>query len=126
MKWAGRRGWQRGGAKGRQPGFFQIVAVKKIVRVERNEAAVGMNDVDAGFFHGANVESVSVEKLHDQHAENILVGKLHRCSHAREAAEQIAQRGSAGFGRMIRREKLEQAIANSWLFFVDDGVPCSV
>src|SRR5580658_11138289 len=85
-----------------------------------------MNDVDAGFFHRANVESVGVEKLYDEDAENILIGKLKWGVDAGEAAEQIAERGSAGFRRMIRGKEFEQTIANSWLFFVDDGVACAV
>lgn len=33
-----------------------------------------MNDVNAGFLDGANVERVGVKKLDDEHAENIFVG----------------------------------------------------
>ena len=54
-----------------------------------------MNDVDAGFLDGANVESVGIEKLDDENAENIPIGKLGRSVDARKAAEQIAEGGGA-------------------------------
>lgn len=42
--------------KRNQASAFEIVPMKQIVSVERNEPAVGMNDVDAGLFHGAHTQ----------------------------------------------------------------------
>src|SRR5260370_41750461 len=62
-------------AKGCEARGLEGIAVEKIVRVEGNQAAGGVDDVDAGFFHGAHVEGGSVEELHDQDAKNIFVAK---------------------------------------------------
>src|SRR5216684_7602702 len=88
------------------------IAVEEVVGVEGNQAAIGVHDVDAGFFHGAHVEGVSVEELHDQQAENIFVTEARGSGNARQAAEQIAQGRGAGSWRMIGGEKFEEAIAD--------------
>ncbi len=79
-------------ANGGQPGALEIVAVKQIVGVEGNQAAVGMDDVDAGFLDRADVEGVGVQKLHDQHAKNIFVGQVAGSGDFRQAAQKFAQR----------------------------------
>ena len=55
--------------------MFQMVAVEEVVGVEGDEAAVGMDDVDAGFLDAADVEGVGVDELHDDDAEDVFVGE---------------------------------------------------
>ena len=55
--------------------LFLIVAVKHVEGVEGDDAAVGVGDVDAGFFDGADVEIVGVEELHDDDAEDLVIGR---------------------------------------------------
>lgn len=102
--------------------MLEVIAVEQVVGVERDEAAIGVDDVDAGFFDGADVEGVSIEKMDDEHTENIFVAEIGGSGNAREATEKFAEAGGAGFRRMVGGEKLEQAIADAGLFFVDDGV----
>ena len=54
--------------------MFQVVAVKEIVGVEGNEAAVGVNDVDASFLNAADIERVGIDELHNDYAEDVFVG----------------------------------------------------
>jgi hypothetical protein len=56
--------------------LFQGVAVEEVVGVEGDlfQAAVGVDDVDAGFFDAADVEGVGVDELHDDDAEDVFVG----------------------------------------------------
>jgi hypothetical protein len=61
-------------AKWGQAGLFEIIAVEEIVSVEGDQAAVGVNDMDAGFLDAADVEGVGVDELHDDDAENVFVG----------------------------------------------------
>src|SRR5260370_12604608 len=109
-------------AEGREARGLKGIAVEEIVSVERNQAAIGVDDVDAGLFHGAHVESVRVEELHDEDAKDIFVAETRGSGNARQAAEQIAQGSRSGSRRMIGGEKFEEAIADSGLLFVDDGV----
>ena len=44
--------------------MFQVIAVEEVVGVEGDEAAAGVDDVDAGFFDAADVEGVGVDELH--------------------------------------------------------------
>ena len=62
---------QRGEAR-----LLQVVAVEKVVGVEGDEAAVGVDDVDAGFLDAAYVERVGVDELHDDDAEDVFVGDV--------------------------------------------------
>src|SRR5947199_6225703 len=52
---------------------LEIVAVEKIVRVERNQAAVRMDDVYAGFLDRTKVECLRVDELHDQNAKDVAI-----------------------------------------------------
>ena len=64
-------------AEGFEAGLFEGVAVEHIVGVEGDEAlAVGMGDVDAGFFDAAQVEGLGVDELDDQDAEKIVVAEI--------------------------------------------------
>ncbi len=56
--------------------MLEVITVEEVVSVERDEAAIGVDDVDAGFFDGANVEGVSIEKMDDEHTENIFVAEV--------------------------------------------------
>ena len=47
-------------AQRRQPRLFQLVAVKKIVGIEGNQAAIGMDDMDAGFLDRVDFESMGM------------------------------------------------------------------
>src|SRR5882724_9430140 len=54
--------------QGRQHRLLQMVAIKKIVRVERDQAfSIGMRDVHAALLHAAYVEAPRVDELHDDH-----------------------------------------------------------
>ncbi len=105
---------------------FEIVAVKKIVGVERNQSAIGMDDMDAGLFDAADIKSVRVDKLHDQHTEDILIAEFRGRSNFRQAAEEFTQGIGAGLRRMVRGEKFEQTIADALLLFVDDRITSGV
>ncbi len=78
------------------PNLFQqslfSIPVKQVERIERNDPAIGMDDVDAGFLHAADIEIMGVEKLHDDDAENVVVGDMPRHSNLRQAAEQLLER----------------------------------
>src|SRR5712691_12414106 len=106
---------KRSGAKGREARGLEGIAVEEVVGVEGNQAAIGVHDVDAGFFHGAHVEGVRVEELHDEHAKDIFVAKARGSGNARQAAEQIAQGRGARSGRTIGGGEFEEAIADSQL-----------
>lgn len=109
-------------AESGEAGVLEVIAVEEVVGVERDEAAIGVDDVDTGFFDGADVEGVRIEEMDDEHTENILVAEVGGSGNAWEATEKFAEAGGAGFRRMVGGEKLEQAIADVGLFFVDDGV----
>ena len=94
---------------------LQSIAIKHVERVERDDPAVGVRDVDARLFHAAHVEVMRVEELHDDDAENVVVRHRLGHFHQRQAAEELAERrgaaGRAGGGA----EQLEQ-----------QGVSCEV
>jgi hypothetical protein len=53
-------------AEGLEAGLFEVVAVEEVVGVEGDEAfGVGVGDVDAGLFDGAEVEGLGVDELDD-------------------------------------------------------------
>src|SRR5215472_5033781 len=116
----------RGGAQRLEPRPFQFVAIKKIVGVKGDQAAIGVDNVDTGLLHRAHVECVSVEKLDDKYSKNILIAQISWCGNTRETAKQIAQRGRAGFGRMVGGKQVEEAIADPRLFFIDDRIARAV
>jgi hypothetical protein len=99
-----------------------VVAVEEVVGVEGDETAIGMGDVDASFFDGADVEGMGVEELDDEDAENIFIVEIGGSGDARKTAEEFAKTGGAGLGRVIGGEKFEETIADAEFFFVDDGV----
>src|SRR5258708_31347474 len=94
VAWARRNGKQSrtGSAKRCEPRVLQVIPVEQIVGVEGNQASIGMHDVNAGFLDGAHVEGVGVQKLHDQHAEDIFVGQTAGSHDFRQAAQEFAQR----------------------------------
>jgi hypothetical protein len=67
--------------------LFQGVAVEEVVSVEGDEAAVGVDYVDAGFLYAADVEGVGVDELHDDYAEDVFVGDVIGDQDFGEAAE---------------------------------------
>jgi hypothetical protein len=66
---------------------FAIIAVEHIEGVERNNGAVFLRDVYAGFFYRAQIKTVRVNKLHDQYAKDIFVGKPFGRTNLWQAAE---------------------------------------
>ena len=90
-----RRGY--GGPEGSQAGLFEVVAVEEVIGVEGDEAAIGMGDVDTGFFDRADIEGMGVEELDDEDAKNIFVAEIGGSGDARKTAEQFAKAGGAGF-----------------------------
>src|SRR5206468_2868448 len=82
--------WQRMRARagdGRLPVALPALPVEDVVGVERNQAAIGMGDVDAGLLHRADVEGVDVHELHDEHPEDVRVAQLARNGDLREATQ---------------------------------------
>src|SRR5260370_12486821 len=108
-------------AKGSEARGLEGIAVKEIVGVEGNQAAIGVDDVDAGLFHGAHVESVRVEELHDEDAKDIFVAETRGSGNARQAAEQIAPGRRSGSRGMIGGAKFDEAIADPGLLLVHHG-----
>ena len=82
-----------------------MVAIEEVVGVERDEAAIGMGDVDAGFFDRTDLEGMGVEELHDEDAENIFIAEIGGSGDARKTTEEFAKAGGAGLGRVIGGEK---------------------
>jgi hypothetical protein len=68
-----------------------LVAIKKVVRVERNDPPVRVHDMHARLLHAAHVEVMRVEELHDDDAKNVVVGHVRRRIDQRQAAEQLPQ-----------------------------------
>src|SRR5882724_8086167 len=85
-----------------------------------------MDDVNAGFLDATNVKSVRVDKLDDQHSENIFVAEFGGRSDFRQAAKEFTQRVRAGLRRVIGGEKFEEAVADALLLFVDDRIASGV
>ena len=102
------------------------IPVKQIERIEGNNSPIGMRDVHAGFLDAADVKSMRVDKLDDQHSEDILVAEFCRRSNFRQAAEEFTQRVRAGLRRMIGGEKFEEAVTDALLLFVDDRIASGV
>jgi hypothetical protein len=105
---------------------LEVITVKEVKGVEGDETAVGMDDVDAGFLDGTDIEDVGTEEMDSEDAENIFVGEVRRSGNVRKATQEFAEAGSAGFGGMVGGKEFEEAIADARLFFVDDGVAGSV
>ena len=131
---------------------FQVVAVEEVVGVEGDQAAVGVDYVDAGFLDAADIEGVGVDELHDDDAEDIFVGQggggeWARCARWTgecvrphmtcagfcicdpdfgEAAEEFAEGAGAASGRVIGGEEFEEIGADGGVLFVEDGVGGSV
>ena len=51
--------------------MFQLVAVEKIVGIEGNQAAIGMDDMDAGFLDRADFESMGMRMEFQSEERNI-------------------------------------------------------
>ena len=55
---------------------FEIVAIKEIVGIERNQPAiVWMDDVHTRFLHRTHIECVRIDELHDEDAEDVFVAE---------------------------------------------------
>ena len=79
-------------AEGFEAGLFEGVAVEHVVGVEGDEAlGVGVGDVDAGFFDGAEVEGLGVDELDDEDAEEVVVAEGFGGEDLGEAAEEFAE-----------------------------------
>ena len=71
---------------------FKFPAIEHVEGVERNEAfAVGVSNVDAALLYAPDVEGFGVDKLDDQHAEEIFVTEVFRDEDLGQTAEQFAQ-----------------------------------
>ena len=80
-------------AQTREPRVLQLAPVKHVERVEGDEAlAVRMSDVDTALLHAPYIEGFRIDKLHNQHAKQILVAEVLRNEDPGQAAEQFAQR----------------------------------
>ena len=101
---------------------LEMVAVEEVVGVKGDKAAIGMDDVDAGFLDGTDIESIGVKKMDDEDAENVFVAEIGWGGDSREATEKFAEGSRAGLRGVVGCEQLEEAIADARFFFVDDGV----
>ncbi len=108
---------QRGEAR-----LLQVVAVEEVVGVEGDEAAVGMDDVDAGFLDAADVEGVGVDELHDDDAENVFVGDVVGDENFGKATEKFAEGAGSAARRVVGGEEFEEIGADGGILFVEDGV----
>ena len=70
--------------------LLQPVPVEQVVRVERDDPAVGVDDVDAGLLHAPHVEVMRVEELHDDHAEDVVVGDVRRARRPAAGSRAVA------------------------------------
>ena len=69
--------------------MFEVVAVEEVVGVEGDEASVWVNDVDTSFLDTADIKSMSVEKLHNDDAEDVFVSDVICNEHFGKAAQQF-------------------------------------
>ena len=124
-------------AEGFEAGFFEGVAVEHVVGVEGDETlAVGVGDVDAGFFDAAEIEGLGVDELDDEDAEEIVVAEIFGGEDLREAAEEFAECVGLRLRGVVGGEEFEDLIAeiwvlldggaDCWVLFVDDGVAAAV
>jgi hypothetical protein len=78
-------------AKRGKTSLFETVAVEHVVGVERDEAlTVGMGDVDASLLDAPQVEALSVDELHDEDAEEVVITEVFRDENLRETAQEFA------------------------------------
>ena len=118
--------WGQGGlgvlAQRGQARLLQVVAVEEVVGVEGDEAAVGVDYVDAGFLDAAYVEGVGIDELHDDDAENIFVGDTVGDEDFGETAEKFAEGAGSAARRVVGGEEFEEIGADGGVLFVEDGV----
>jgi hypothetical protein len=81
-----------------------------------------VNNMDARSFDGANVESIGIQKMDNEYAENISVIQLGRSRNTGQAAEKLAKAGGTRLRRVICGKELEQSVAHAWFLFIDDGI----
>src|SRR3954468_23230341 len=74
----------------RQP-LLPLVTIEEVERVERDDSAIRVDDVDAALLHAPHIEVMRVQELHDDHAEDVVVMHVRRDLHLREAAEELLE-----------------------------------
>jgi len=110
------------GSQRSEASAFEIVAIEEVVGVKRDETTIGVNNMDARFFDGANVESIGIQKTDNEYAENIFVIQLGWNRNTGQAAAKLAKAGGTRLRGVICGKKLEQAVAHAWFLFIDDGI----
>ena len=110
------------GSQRSEASAFEIVAIEEVVGVKRDETAIGVNNMDARSFDGANVESIGIQKMDNEYAENIFVIQLGWSRNTGQATEKLAKAGGTRLRRMICGKELEQAVAHAWFLFIDDRI----
>src|SRR5438046_7478819 len=83
-------------SKGLQSRLFEIVAIKEVVSIKRDQPlCIGMDDVHTALLYRAHIEGVGIDELHNEHAEDILITQLHRSADGGHAAKQLTQTAGA-------------------------------
>src|SRR3954453_5814635 len=101
-----------------QAGFFQIVAVEHVVGVEGYQAlSVGVRYVDAGLLDRSEIESLCIDELHDEDAEEIFVAERFGREDLGQATEQLAQGAGLRLWRVVGGKEFEDVAAQPWVLF---------
>ncbi len=66
--------------------------------------------MDAGFFNAADVEVMGIEELHDDDAEDVVVGDVFGGLDEGEAAEQVFEGQGARVGGVVGGEGFEDLV----------------
>src|SRR4030095_12175514 len=98
------------------------IPVEEVVRVEGNDPAVGVRDVDAGTLHRPDVEVVGVEELDDEDTEHVVVPERRGRVDPRETAEQIPERARRRLRRRRGREEAQELGAHPRVTLIHDRV----
>jgi hypothetical protein len=67
--------------------IHETVAIKQIVRIERNDLPLRCDEMDAGTLHRGDAEIEAVEKLHDDDTEDFVVAEIARHFDLRQATK---------------------------------------
>src|SRR6185437_808656 len=77
--------------------------------------------MDAGFFYGADVEIIGVHEIHDDDAEEIVVGES-LGKYLRQTTEELVEGLARRKGGIARAEHLHDIIMEGGVLLVYDGV----
>ena len=78
-----------------EPVALEFVPVKEVISVKRDQAAVRVDDMYAGFFDASDIEGVRIDELHDDHPEDVFIRYVFGDQYFRQAAEEFSQAARA-------------------------------